>query len=214
MNASRRRYPSRTQALTHQEILKTAYRIGMVQKEDEISQIVNRVAEQKPETVVEIGTHNGGTLYCWCKVADPTALVVSIDLPGGRYGGGYDAQRAEYMKKAFPQEGQTLHTIREDSHAPSTRAQLEQLLDGREVDFLFIDGDHTLRGVKLDFEMYGPLVRSGGLIGFHDILPQPGVPTSRVAKLWDEIKHADDYEYDEYAVMPYYWGGIGVLLKR
>src|SRR3954452_13725154 len=125
------------------ETLKTAYRIGMVQKEGEVSQLVNRVAEQKPVTVVEIGTHNGGTLYCWCKAADPTALVVSIDLPGGRYGGGYDAQRAEYMRKAFPQEGQTLHTIRADSHAPSTREQLEQLLDGRPIDFLFIDGDHT-----------------------------------------------------------------------
>jgi predicted O-methyltransferase YrrM len=203
---------SRTQVLTHREILKTAYRIGMAQKEDEISQIVDRVAEQKPATVVEIGTHAGGTLYCWCRVADPAALVVSIDLPGGRFGGGYDAQRAAYMKKSFPQEGQTLHTIRDDSHAPSTFEQLGQILDGRQIDFLFIDGDHSYRGVKLDFEMYSPLVRSGGLIGFHDILPHSGVPTSRVAKLWDEIKR--DYEYDEYAVTPFYWGGIGVLSRR
>ena len=37
------------------------------------------------------------------------------------------------------------------------------------VDFLFIDGDHSLEGVKLDDEQYGQLVRSGGIIAFHDV---------------------------------------------
>jgi predicted O-methyltransferase YrrM len=203
---------SRTQVLPSKELLKTAFRIGMIQKEDEVSQLVDRVAEQRPETVVEIGTKFGGTLYCFCRVADPNALVVSIDLPGGPFGGGYDVQRAEFMKKSFPREGQTLHTIMEDSHAPSTREKLEQILDGREIDFLFIDGDHTYQGVKLDFEMYSPLVRSGGMIGFHDILAHAGVPISRVHELWDEVKL--DYEYEEYAVQPYFWGGIGVLWQK
>jgi len=40
-------------------------------------------------------------------------------------------------------------------------------------DFLFIDGDHTYEGVEGDFEMYSPLVRRGGIIAFHDIVPGP-----------------------------------------
>jgi predicted O-methyltransferase YrrM len=198
--------------LKRTELLKTAFRIGALQKEDELSQLLDLVEETKPKTVVEIGTKLGGTLFCFCKLSDPEAMIVSIDLPGGGFGGGYDAQRADFMTKSFPLEGQRFHTIMADSHDPGTRAKLEQVLDGRDIDFLFIDGDHTYQGVKLDFEMYAPLVRSGGLVGFHDILPHAGVPISRVHELWDEIKH--DYEYEEYAVQPYFWGGIGVLWQK
>ena len=44
-------------------------------------------------------------------------------------------------------------------------------LEGRQVDVLFIDGDHAYDGVKRDYEMYGSLVRDGGVIAFHDIVP-------------------------------------------
>jgi predicted O-methyltransferase YrrM len=49
--------------------------------------------------------------------------------------------------------------------------KIEGILKGRKVDFLFIDADHSYEGVKKDFEMYSPLVRKGGIIAFHDIIP-------------------------------------------
>ena len=58
------------------------------------------------------------------------------------------------------------------------------------VDFLFIDADHSYEGVKKDFEMYSLLVRKGGIIAFHDIIPS-GYP--KVYKFWNEVK----YEYLE-----------------
>jgi cephalosporin hydroxylase len=39
------------------------------------------------------------------------------------------------------------------------------------IDLLFIDGDHTRKGVTSDFEMYFPLVNAGGYIVFDDYLP-------------------------------------------
>ena len=39
-----------------------------------------------------------------------------------------------------------------------------------EVDFLFIDGDHTTNGVLNDFYNYIGLVKSGGYIAFDDYL--------------------------------------------
>jgi predicted O-methyltransferase YrrM len=47
------------------------------------------------------------------------------------------------------------------------------VLNEQNLDFLFIDGDHTYKGVKEDFEMYSPLVRKGGVIAFHDITKHP-----------------------------------------
>jgi predicted O-methyltransferase YrrM len=37
-----------------------------------------------------------------------------------------------------------------------------------EIDFIFIDGDHSYKGLKLDWEMWLPKVKSGGIIALHD----------------------------------------------
>jgi len=38
----------------------------------------------------------------------------------------------------------------------------------RPIDLLFIDGDHTLEGVRQDFEQFSPWLRANGLVVFHD----------------------------------------------
>lgn len=41
-------------------------------------------------------------------------------------------------------------------------------------DLLFIDADHRLDDVRMDFDDYSPLVRPGGIIAFHDAYPERG----------------------------------------
>ena len=36
------------------------------------------------------------------------------------------------------------------------------------LDFLFIDGDHTIKGCKQDYDLYSKKVKRGGYIAFHD----------------------------------------------
>jgi len=45
---------------------------------------------------------------------------------------------------------------------------LERVLRGRKIDFLFIDGDHSIEGVQSDWNTFSPFVRSGGYVAFHD----------------------------------------------
>ena len=81
--------------------------------------------------------------------------------------------------------------------------KIEGILRDNKVDFLFIDDDHSYEGVKKDFEMYSPLVRKGGIIAFHDIIPdyytKYGIKTGswagEVYKFWNEIK--EKYEHLE-----------------
>lgn len=42
-----------------------------------------------------------------------------------------------------------------------------------EIDFLFIDGDHSELGVRLDIGAWVPHVRNGGIVAFHDYIPPP-----------------------------------------
>jgi predicted O-methyltransferase YrrM len=70
------------------------------------------------------------------------------------------------------------------------------LLGGKQLDFLFVDGDHTYDGVRHDFEAYSTLVRSGGLVAFHDITPPSGdgaaegplLLVGEVPRFWQEIR--------------------------
>ncbi len=76
-----------------------------------------------------------------------------------------------------------------DSHADTTWRRVAELLDGRAIDFLFIDGDHSCDGVWQDFKMYSSLVAPGGLIAFHDICQSPAEWTKGVAQFlsWQDI---------------------------
>lgn len=187
---------------------------GACQKFSEFVQLVDLVEEQQPRSVLEIGTLSGGTLKAWCECADPEATIVSVDLPGGRWGGGYSMETAARLE-GYAGLGQSLHLIRDDSHREGTRKMVGAFAP---FDFAFIDGDHTYEGVKQDFDDYSPLVRQGGLIAFHDVLPHPNVPDCDVDRLWAELR--EDFEVEEFLspeeTHPEWgqWGGIGVIRKR
>lgn len=178
----------------------------------ELMALISEVRRVRPRVLVEIGSRRGGTLYCWAQVAPADARLVSIDLPGGAFGGGYSEDHVAVMQ-TYLRPGQSLKCLRADSHAPETHAALAAHLGGAAVDFLFIDGDHTYAGVKQDYEMYSPLVRPGGLIAFHDIVYNPNQPETEVPRFWEELKrsHTTAREYIAPDQSFAYGMGIGVL---
>lgn len=183
--------------------------IAPSQFRSEIFQLSTRVHQLKPKTIVEIGTEKGGTLSIWCAIADPNATIVSIDLPGGIHGGGYPNWR-KHVYRRFTQPNQKLYLLRLDSHQADSRDRLKTLIPSEGIDFLFIDGDHTYDGVKMDFEMYSPLVRRGGLVAFHDIVTHPPEKKCDVDKFWREVKMKyKSWEFIENPNQDKY--GIGLL---
>lgn len=67
--------------------------------------------------------------------------------------------------------------------------------------------------MRSDFETYAPLVRPGGLIALHDILPRDGGP----GRLWQELKSTLSLvqETNEIIEDPRRgWAGIGVVRVR
>jgi hypothetical protein len=88
--------------------------------------------------------------------------------------------------------------------------QVAGILDGKKVDFLFIDGDHSYEGVRQDYEMYREFVKPGGWIGFHDISDTEFHRSAncRVDRLWSEL----DGEKVEFIQEPRsHFGGIGFI---
>lgn len=143
------------------------------QVRDEIGSLLRRLEEEPPRRMLEIGTWSGGSLFLFAQVATADAHVISVDLPDGDFGGGYPAWKTP-LYRSFARPRQRLDLLRADSHDPATVQKVQALLGGEQLDFLFIDGDHSYDGVRQDFESYLPLVREGGLVGFHDIAAPPG----------------------------------------
>lgn len=153
----------------------------------ELTALGETLATLRPKCALEIGTFRGGTLLFLCRLASPQATIVSVDLPRGRFGGGYGSTRA-WLYKRFALRRQQLQLLQGDSHSNEMLARVRAVLGAQELDYLFIDGDHTYGGVKRDFELYAPLVRKGGLIALHDIAEHPPTAGCEVSRFWNEIK--------------------------
>jgi predicted O-methyltransferase YrrM len=154
---------------------------------DELTEFSRAARDLRPRRVLEVGTAQGGVFWLLCRLARQDATLISVDLPSdNRYSGG-TAKVPDLA--AMKLSGQTVHAVLGDSHAQEVLDKVKALLKGDPLDLLFIDGDHTYEGVKSDYEMYGPLVRPGGLIGFHDIVDTRW-EACQVNLLWAELASA------------------------
>jgi predicted O-methyltransferase YrrM len=160
--------------------------IGISQKREEIQWLFELVREARPRVVLEIGLNLGGTFFLWSRAAAPDAHLLAIDTrPSGPLG---VWAPFTLVRRGFAVRSQRVDLLMgSDSHAESTRRRVAELLDGRLIEFLFIDGDHCHDGVCQDFDMYSSLVAPGGLIAFHDISRNPAEWTTGVAQFWQEF---------------------------
>jgi predicted O-methyltransferase YrrM len=181
------------------------------QKSTELVSLLERLTALQPQAICQIGAASGGTLCALSHAATESAIVISIDRD-------FTAARL----KVLPELGrrrQHVTCIAGDSHEAATYSLAASLLDGDTLDFLFIDGDHRYAAVKADFEIYCGFVRPGGLIGFHNIVPDYktrfAVATSAdsgdVPAFWEQLKRQFP-ETEEIVESPGQDGyGIGLL---
>jgi predicted O-methyltransferase YrrM len=174
-------------------------RIRPMQVPSELRSLLELVAAESPRAVLEIGTGRGGTLFLFAAVAQPGAVLVSVDAASaeGIFGGRRAYRRRARLYRALGRSGQRVVFIAADSHREETRRKVEEALGGRPVDVLFIDGDHTREGVEADFRMYSPLVREGGIVAFHDIVPGPLEHVGGVPEFWQTVRDAGALEFVE-----------------
>lgn len=203
--------------------------VPILQSPWEFQQLFDIYHRSAPAKVLEIGSFYGGTLWYWLQatvaelewvpvdesgfggpcVAKPVGKMVkcvksliSVDYPIGPSDGRYEEMMR--CRAMWPEwtAGIEFHDVQGDSHNPITVQRVKQIYPNNDVDFLFIDGDHSYEGVMADFEHYAPLVRSGGLVVLHDIA---GLP--EVKQYWQVLKTC--YKTTE-IVEPGGWG-IGII---
>jgi predicted O-methyltransferase YrrM len=178
-----------TAALTsaETEALAAAAAIGLNQRRAEIRELYRRVKAARPAVVVEIGTAYGGALSLWTRLATDTATVVSVDAPPWELDDPGEADKLALFR-TFRRPTQTLHLVRAKGWSPGTRDAVRAHLDGRRVDFLFIEGEHAPTIVRPGFDECVSLVRNGGLIALHHIRPRRSGWLSEIPAFWSELR--------------------------
>ncbi|TWI86310.1 methyltransferase family protein [Chitinophaga japonensis] len=195
----------------------------ILQEPWEFAKLLDIYKAHAPRKVLEIGSFYGGTIWFWLEYQAATTVdgrnfyelptvhgslrcLTSIDYPIGPSDGRYEemircrALWAEWTKDI------EFHDIQGDSHNPVTIQRARSVYPHNDVDFLFIDGDHSYAGVKADYENYTPLVRTGGLIVLHDVY---GLP--EVKQFWKELKKTERTQ--TIIGQPGGWG-IGIVYKQ
>lgn len=132
---------------------------------------VMRLPRKPPAVVVEIGVHRGGSLRMWREAWDPDVLV-GVD-PDPRIEEARSVPRATLIQAST----RNTHTFNRVCWA----------IRSRPIDFLYIDGDHREVELRLDLQMYAPLVRVGGGIIVLDDAVTMGVEDTEVWRVVPDL---------------------------
>jgi Methyltransferase domain len=141
------------------------------------------IAETEAAGVAEIGVYRGqfaarvldgcpgiATYY----MIDPWRNLADWNKPANKTDKVFEKFYAEAMERTHAHEAKRV-VLR-----GTTAEVIDQIPDGS-LDFAYIDGDHTLRGITVDLIKVFPKIREGGWIGGDDFSPS----------IW---QHSEEYE--------------------
>jgi cephalosporin hydroxylase len=139
-----------------QDVAREAIARGAQQKLSELTKALEIVSATGPQTVVELGVHDGGTLWAWSQIAP---RVFGVDT------------HPELCREDNLITENTTVLWHGHSRSPSALSAALENAQGR-IDFLFVDADHHREEVLADLEFWLPHVETGGVVGFHDTMVQ------------------------------------------
>lgn len=159
----------------------------------------------KPKRIVELGTHLGCSLFSFAQAVEDAKLETQLDAidtwQGDKHSTLYGENiflRVQEIKKAcYPKVN--INFIRK------TFDQAAKDYPNNSIDLLHIDGLHTYKAIKHDYETWLPKVRQNGIILLHDASVRKW--GFGVYKLFDQIKQT--FKTLEFT----HSYGIGIIFK-
>ncbi len=133
--------------------------------------------------LVEIGVMHGASTRLLCEAMAPAGTLVAVDpFPAGRLGVSFEWAVAH----------------REVARAPARRVVWRRARSEEAVatwtdpiDFLFIDGDHSWRGIAHDWTTWSRFVEPNGIVALHDSCEIEGRPVADSVRYTREVVLAD-----------------------
>lgn len=130
----------------------------LVQSYGTFKWMLEYAARINPKIVLEIGTGQGVACLFYDELVGHSGLIITINL-------------SDQIDMDVNDIKSEWHRLIMDSSTPEALAAVRDILGDRQVDFLFIDGEHSDDYFTRDYNNYWPLVRKRGVAAFHDCDP-------------------------------------------
>ena len=153
------------------------------------------VAALKPKTLVELGTHGGGSYFSFCQSVIDNKLdtkTYAIDTWMGE-------KQAGFYSESLFKKVMDFNIEHFDNFSTLMKMTFDEALnefDDDSVDLLHIDGFHSYEAVSNDFRTWYPKLSKEAIVLFHDTHEiKPGFG---VHQFWDELKkehHEQCFEF-------------------
>lgn len=162
-----------------------------------------------PRRVVELGTYKGTSFFSFCQSIKNNSLKTRVDAidswEGDKHAGFYGDKVLEQVSEISSKFYSSVdyHLVRK-----LFKDALPDYTDGS-IDLLHIDGLHTYKAVREDFESWFPKVKDDGVILFHDTTAKN--KDFGVWKFWEEVRtNFKDYYFINFE----HSSGLGVMSKN
>lgn len=163
------------------------------------------VSYLKPDVVVELGSHLGGSLFAFCQSIKDNQFdtkIYGVDTwQGDEHAGYYGEEVYELVNRIIDQKyrGISISLVRKYFDDAVSEFQ------DNSIDILHIDGLHTYDAVKNDYETWIPKLKENGIVLFHDVAEDTGYGS---AIYWKEISN-----YHPNLKFEHNWG-LGILFPK
>lgn len=173
---------------------------AVLQDRAELDWFISILKRENVRSYLEIGSKHGGSIWQVANALPKGSRIVSIDLPHGDGSFKDSEPNLRECMSALAGLGYDARLILGDSTSPKVVDMATAL---GPFDAIFIDGNHSMPFVRLDYMNYGGLSR---IVAFHDI----GDPKMEVRAYWNGLK--TEYGWEEMIANPGEYG-IGVLWR-
>jgi MMP 1-O-methyltransferase len=165
--------------------------------------------------IVEIGSFKGKSTVMLATIAAKYGLgpVVAIDPHQGLSYLGPDAPQ---QSPTFDEFSDAVKSAGLENHVETRRAYSRDVAKDwtRPIRLLWIDGDHSYKGCKEDFDLFSPFLTQGAVVAFHDTLnafegpirvfTQEVLPSNRFGPsgfvhsiAWSQFRPEDGFTFSE-----------------
>lgn len=128
---------------------------------------------KKDSRVLEIGSWKGKSTFCIAHgLVDGTIFCVDPFNADGEQQSKSSYESAKGEEDLLTQFNNNVKGFNNIQINPNKGYSQDFVGKINNVDFLFIDGDHSIEGCKFDFEHFEDAVNPGGYIAFHDYHPK------------------------------------------
>jgi len=182
--------------------------IGIQQNREELEKFIKVLTKNETSTCLEIGLgFFGSTHFLWRQIYDK---VITIEKNFERIRE-FGRNTKKYYGDWILNDGRSQFFV---GYSNDDKIIADVYSKVSDIDFLFIDGNHSYESVLCDFLLYYPLVKAGGIIGFHDTAlseDNMGVP-----QLIAEIrtgKYTNGNRINMHDIVENKWSGISYFYK-